>query len=201
MKKLVVVIVVLAVAGVVSEVRAEQFSLKIVGSAQPSCWSLEEIVQEVTAGAKTDREKALALHKFGMAHQIHFVGPRENGNYLVDALKILGVYGYSLCGKNSATMWALYNLAGMEARKEMLSILVDHCQFSRDLLLEADNHPERKQQIFEAWEKHKGEMRVLLNAADKKVNELERERLRLEFGLVEATLEHKLGGNDGPKSE
>jgi hypothetical protein len=89
----------------------------------------------------------------------------------------------------------------MEARKEMLSILVDHCRFSRDLLLEADSHPERKQQIFEAWEKHVGEMGVLLNAADKKVNELERERLRLEFGLIEATLEHKLGGNDGPRSE
>ncbi len=44
-------------------------------------------------------------------------------------------------------------------------------------------------------------MRVLLNAADEKVNGLERQRLRLEFGLVEATLEHKLGGNDGPKSE
>ena len=65
----------------------------------------------------------------------------------------------------------------------------------------APEHPEWKEQIFEKWEKHKGEMRVLLNAADKKVNELERERLRLEFGLVEATLEHKLGGNDGPKSE
>jgi len=121
MKKLVVVIVVLAVAGVVSEVRAEQLSLKIVGSAQPSCWSLEEIVQEVTAEARTDREKALALHKFGMAHQIHFIGPRENGNYMVDALKILGVYGYSLCGNNSATMCALYNLAGLEARRRSLN--------------------------------------------------------------------------------
>jgi hypothetical protein len=106
-----------------------------------------------------------------------------------------------------ATQYPLYNklrdtdLAGMEARKEMMVILVEHCRFSRDLLLEADNHPERKQQIFEKWEEHKEEMRVLLNAADEKVNGLERERLRLEFGLVEATLEHKLGGNDGPKSE
>ncbi len=106
-----------------------------------------------------------------------------------------------------ATQYPLYNklrdtdLAGMEARREMLLILVDHCRFSRDLLLEADESPERKEKIFEAWEKHKGEMRVLLNAADKKVNDLERERLRLEFGLVEATLEHKLGESHAPKSE
>ena len=106
-----------------------------------------------------------------------------------------------------ATQYPLYNklrdtdLAGMEARKEMMTILVEHCRFSRDLLLEADESPERKKQIFEAWEKHKGEMRVLLNAADKKVNGLERERLRLEFGLVEATLEHKLGESHAPKSE
>ena len=121
MNKLVIVIVVMAVSGIVLDVGAEQYSLKIVGSAQPSCWSLEEIVQEVTAGAKTDREKALALHKFGMAHQIHFIGPREDGDYLVDALKILGVYGYSLCGNNSATMCALYNLAGLDARRRFLN--------------------------------------------------------------------------------
>jgi hypothetical protein len=106
-----------------------------------------------------------------------------------------------------ATQYPLYNklrdtdLAGMQARKEMLVILAEHCRFSKNLLLEADKNPERKRQIFEEWERHKGEMRVLLDTADKKVNGLERERIRLEFGLVEATLEHKLGGNDGPKSE
>ncbi len=106
-----------------------------------------------------------------------------------------------------ATQYPLYNqlrdtdLAGMEAKKAMMVVLVRHCRFSKELLLEADTHPERKQQIFEEWEKHKEEMRVLLNAADEKVNGLERQRLRLEFGLIEATLEHKLGGSDGPKSE
>jgi hypothetical protein len=106
-----------------------------------------------------------------------------------------------------ATQYPLYNqlrdtdLAGMQARKEMLVILAEHCRFSKKLLLEAEEHPERKQQIVEAWEKHKEKMRVVLDEADKKVNGLERERIRLEFGLVEATLEHKLGGSDGPKSE
>jgi hypothetical protein len=106
-----------------------------------------------------------------------------------------------------ATQYPLYNqlrdtdLAGMKARREMMTILVGHCRFSKKLLLEAEKHPERQQQIVEAWEKHKEKMRVVLDEADKKVNGLERQRLRLEFGLVEAALEHKLGGSDGPKSE
>jgi hypothetical protein len=108
---------------------------------------------------------------------------------------------------STATQYPLYNqlrdtdLAGLEAKRAMMVVLVRHFQFSKELLLEADKHPERKQQIFEEWEKHKDEMRVLLNAAYEKVNGLNRQRLRLEFGLVEATLEHKLGGSDGPKSE
>ena len=105
------------------------------------------------------------------------------------------------------TEYPLYNklrdtdLAGMEARKDMMTILVEHCRFSRDLLLEADEKPEQKKRILKEWEKHRGEMRVLLNEADKKVNGLERERLKLEFGLVEAALKHKLGGGNAPKSE
>ena len=106
-----------------------------------------------------------------------------------------------------ATQYPLYeelratDLAGMEARKDMMVILVEHCRFSKELLLEADKHPERKKQIFEEWEQHTERMRTLLDAADKKVNGLERKRIRLEFGLIQATLEHKLGGRHGPKSE
>ena len=97
--------------------KAEIYSVKLVGSAQPGCWSLEEIVENVTAGLSTDREKALALHNFGMAHQIHYVGPYEGGREVSDALKLIGVYGYDLCGNNSTTMCALYNLAGIKARR------------------------------------------------------------------------------------
>jgi len=98
-------------------VKAEIYSVKLVGSAQPGCWSLEEIVETVTAGLSTDREKALALHRFGMAHQIHYVGPYEGGREVSDPLKLIGVYGYNLCGNNSTTMCALYNLAGLKARR------------------------------------------------------------------------------------
>ncbi len=98
-------------------VKAEIYSVKLVGSAQPGCWSLEGIVKKVTAGLSSDREKALALHRFGMAHQIHYIGPYEGGREVSDPLKLIGVYGYDLCGNNSTTMCALYNLAGLKARR------------------------------------------------------------------------------------
>jgi hypothetical protein len=54
---------------------AEQSGIRLSGSSQPGCWSVDEIVRDVTAGIAGDRERALALHRFGMAHFIHFDGP------------------------------------------------------------------------------------------------------------------------------
>ncbi len=96
---------------------AEQYGIILTGSAQPNCWDTEEIVASVTKGAKTDREKALALHRFGMAHFIHFDGPiEERSEYVTDPMKLIGVYGFALCGNNSCAMNALYNAAGLKAR-------------------------------------------------------------------------------------
>lgn len=96
---------------------AEQLSIRLTGQAQPNCWDVADIVSSVTKGAGSEREKALALHKFGMAHQIHFNGPiEERGHYIDDPLKLMAVYGFSLCGNNSKAMTALYNEAGMRAR-------------------------------------------------------------------------------------
>jgi hypothetical protein len=96
---------------------AEQLSIRLASQAQPNCWDVEDIVSTITKGAGSDREKALALHKFGMAHQIHFNGPiEERGQYIDDPLKLMAVYGFSLCGNNSKAMSALYNAAGMKAR-------------------------------------------------------------------------------------
>ncbi len=120
----------------------------------------------------------------------------ENLELEIAAIKKVPGTKYPLYEQLRAT-----DLAGMEARKELMLILVEHCQFAKKELLEADKHPERKQQILEAWAKHKERMAALLDAADKKVNALERKRIRLEFDLIEATLQHKLGGNHGPKSK
>jgi len=100
---------------------AERNSVRIAGQAQPGCWSVEEIVREVTGGVRSDREKALALHRFGMAHFIHFDGPvEERDEYLTDPMKLIAVYGYALCGNNSSAMNALYNAAGLKARRRSM---------------------------------------------------------------------------------
>jgi hypothetical protein len=77
----------------------------------------------------------------------------------------------------------------MEARKELMVILVEHCRFSKEKLLEAEKHPDRKEQILKEWMQHRERMAVLLDGADKKVNGLERKRIRLEFDLIQRTLE------------
>ena len=107
----------------VTVLQAEQNSIRLVGSAQPGCWDINEIVAEVTRGAANDREKALALHRFGMAHLIHFDGPiEERGEYVTDPMKLIAVYGYALCGNNSCAMNALYNAAGLKARQRTLPL-------------------------------------------------------------------------------
>jgi hypothetical protein len=100
---------------------AEQNAIQLAGSAQPGCWSVAQIVAEVTKGIAGDREKALALHRFGMAHFIHFDGPiEERGEYVTDPMKLIAVYGYALCGNNSSAMNALYNATGLKARKRSM---------------------------------------------------------------------------------
>ncbi len=97
---------------------AGQNGIRLAGSSQPDCWSVEEIVRETTRGMRSDREKALALHRFGMQHFIHFDGPKEERDeYITDPLKLIAVYGYALCHNNSSAMIALYNAAGLKGRQ------------------------------------------------------------------------------------
>src|SRR5690606_19052394 len=86
--------------------------IEVTSGAQPSSWRVDALVKEVIKGATTDREKALALYRFGMEHILHFNGPIEQGDlYVTDPTKIIGVYGYALCGNNSAAMNGLYEAA------------------------------------------------------------------------------------------
>ena len=80
------------------------------------------------------------------------------------------------------------DLAGLKARLEMLTILRDHCLLSKELVIRVKEDPSQKAQVLKEWEQHKKRMSTVLDAADKKVNGLERKRIRLEFKLIEATL-------------
>jgi hypothetical protein len=95
------------------------------------------------------------------------------------------------------TPYPIYNqlrdtdLAGLKARLEMLTLLRDHCLLSKELVIRVKKDPSQKAQVLEEWEQHKERMAVVLDEADKKVNGLERKRIRLEFELIEATLKQK----------
>jgi len=113
-------------------------------------------------------------------------GMMQNLEHEIAAMEALPPTPYPIYEELRAT-----DLAGMKARLAMLTILRDHCLFSKEKLIEAGEHPERKKQVLEAWKQHKKRMRPLLDAADKKVNGLERKRIRLEFDLIEAALKRK----------
>lgn len=106
---------------IVSAALSQVSGIEVTSGAQPNSWRVDALVKEVIKGATTDREKALALYRFGMEHILHFNGPIEQGDlYVTDPTKIIGVYGYALCGNNSAAMNGLYEAAGLKARVRWL---------------------------------------------------------------------------------
>jgi hypothetical protein len=110
-------------------------------------------------------------------------GMIQNLQHEIAAMKALPPTPYPIYEELRAT-----DLAGLKARLEMLTLLRDHCLLSKELVIRVKEDPSQKVQVLEEWKKHKEQMSVVLDAADKKVNGLERKRIRLEFDLVEATL-------------
>ena len=110
-------------------------------------------------------------------------GMTQNLQHEIAAMEALPPTPYPIYEELRAT-----DLAGLKARLEMLTILREHCLLSKELVIRVKKDPSQKAQILEEWEQHKERMRVVLDAADKKVNGLERKRIRLEFELIEATL-------------
>src|SRR5262249_47414804 len=80
--------------------------------------SLETIVKQVIArsGARTNDEKAIALYEY-LHHTIfHYSYAGEPGPQTIGPLKIINVYGWSLCGGQHTVLKALYETAGWECR-------------------------------------------------------------------------------------
>jgi hypothetical protein len=113
-------------------------------------------------------------------------GMMQNLEHEIAAMEALPPTPYPIYEELRAT-----DLAGLKARLEMLTHLRDHVLLSKELVIRAKEDPSQKAQILEEWKKHRGRMRTLLDEADKKVNGLERKRIRLEFDLIEATLKQK----------
>ena len=80
--------------------------------------SLESIVADVVrfAGARTNDEKAIAIHDW-LHHTIfHCAYPTEKSPQSVGPLKVLNVYGWGLCGGQHTVLKSLFETAGWKVR-------------------------------------------------------------------------------------
>lgn len=79
--------------------------------------SLETIVRDVIrlSGAKTDDEKAIAIHTWLHQAIFHHAYPVEKGSS-VGPLKVLNAYGWGLCGGQHTVLKALFETAGWRVR-------------------------------------------------------------------------------------
>jgi hypothetical protein len=80
--------------------------------------SLESIVRDVVrlSGAKTNDEKAIAIHTW-LHHAIfHNAYPVEKGPQSVGPLKAIRVYGWGLCGGQHTVLKSLFETAGWKVR-------------------------------------------------------------------------------------
>ncbi len=75
--------------------------------------TLESIVAEVVSPEMGDAEKALALWTFQRGRRFH-ASPYDNDNR--DPVKMLNVYGYTLCGDDSYVLADLWRAAGLRVR-------------------------------------------------------------------------------------
>jgi hypothetical protein len=110
-------------------------------------------------------------------------GMMQNLEHEIAAMSALPPTPYPIYEELRAT-----DLAGLKARLEMLTLLRDHVLLSKELVIRVKKDPSQKAQVLKEWKEHRAQMSVVLDAADKKVNGLERKRIRLEFDLIEATL-------------
>src|SRR5439155_9323684 len=80
--------------------------------------SLDSIVRDVfrLSGAKTNDEKAIAIHTW-LHHAIfHNAYPVEKSPQSVGPLKAIRVYGWGLCGGQHTVLKALFETAGWKVR-------------------------------------------------------------------------------------
>ena len=88
--------------------------IKITSDRAPDCSSLEALVASVTRDCKTDDERAIAIYNACYYLYYHHAYPSEPGE--VGALKMLNVYGWSLCGGEHTVLAALWEKAGFKWR-------------------------------------------------------------------------------------
>ncbi|MDP6634099.1 MAG: hypothetical protein QGG42_04335 [Phycisphaerae bacterium] len=86
----------------------------IVADKAPDCSSMKSIVETVTRGCETNDEKAVAIYNAGRFLWYHHQYPGEKGG--IAALKLINVYGWSLCGGQHTVLAAMWRAAGWDWR-------------------------------------------------------------------------------------
>jgi hypothetical protein len=86
----------------------------IIVNGQRNWRTLEEIVKEATGPYITEKEKAIAIWVFQRAHRFHAT-PSDGDN--LDPVKMLNVYGYTLCGDDAQVISDLWRAAGLKVRR------------------------------------------------------------------------------------
>ncbi|MBN1419203.1 MAG: hypothetical protein JXP34_10530, partial [Planctomycetes bacterium] len=88
--------------------------IKVVNDRAPDCSSLDALVASVTGECKTDDEKAIAIYNVCRYLYYHHAYPNEPGG--IGALKMINVYGWSLCGGQHSVLAAVWEKAGFKWR-------------------------------------------------------------------------------------
>ena len=84
-------------------------------------WTIQDIVADATRGAKTPPERARAIWEFCRRHRFHACTWDAE---CYDALKVLHVYGYTLCGNEAHVINDLWKTAGLKTRR---GYPIGHC--------------------------------------------------------------------------
>jgi hypothetical protein len=88
--------------------------LKLTSDRAPDTTSLDSLVASVTRDCRTDDERAIAIYNYLRYALYHHAYPGEPGG--IGALKLINVYGWSLCGGEHTVLAALYERAGWQWR-------------------------------------------------------------------------------------
>ena len=94
---------------------------RILVNGERQWWTVKQIVADATRGTKTPAERARAIWEFCRRHRFHACTWDAECN---DALKVLHVYGYTLCGNEAHVINDLWKAAGFETRR---GYPIGHC--------------------------------------------------------------------------
>ena len=115
---------VLAVLLVALPVLGAVHAPKVVSEHTPDLHSLDDFVKSVLRPGMTQKEKAEALWRATARQMYHWNDPQEEpctepGKYtdVTDPIRLMNVYGYTLCFVSAGAMEAIWRAGGLEARE------------------------------------------------------------------------------------